>query len=351
MKENRKFTKILVTGGSGFIGSNFIHNFITNNPSSKVINIDLLSYAGNEENNKNLSSKNYLHIKGDICSKDAVINIFKNYEVDAVINFAAESHVDRSINDPYIFIHSNIIGTYNLLECIKEYKEHFGKEILFHHISTDEVYGSLTMDDSSFTEAHKYYPNSPYSASKAASDHIVRAWHKTFGLPVTISNCSNNYGPFQYPEKLIPLTIYNAINGKNIELYGNGLNIRDWLYVKDHCDAIEKIIKNGEYGETYNIGGNNEINNIEIVENICKKMEDVFPCKSNSKSKFNSYFDSIKFVNDRPGHDFRYAIDSTKIKRDLGWYPNETFESGIVKTINWYIKNEKWLNSAFIKNV
>lgn len=350
MSTKRKISKILVTGGSGFIGSNFIHNFINKNPKSFVINIDSLSYAGNEGNNENLSKKNYQFVHGDICSKSDISKIFQENDLDAVLNFAAESHVDRSIKKPDSFIKSNIFGTYNLLECLREFNEKQDHNIHFHHISTDEVYGSLDKNDAPFTEKNKYFPNSPYSASKASSDHLVRSWHKTFNLPVTISNCSNNYGPFQFPEKLIPLTIFNILNGKEIKLYGDGMNIRDWLYVVDHCDAIEKILVYGENGHTYNIGGNNEISNVDIVNTVCNEIEIILPADKNDKSKYNSYQDSVKFVEDRPGHDFRYSIDSSKIYDDLNWLPKESFESGIKKTIQWYIKNNEWLKARSLKN-
>tara|TARA_B100000989_G_scaffold298794_2_gene289910 strand:- start:672 stop:1727 length:1056 start_codon:yes stop_codon:yes gene_type:complete len=351
MSIKRKISKILVTGGSGFIGSNFVHNFINNNPKSFVINIDSLSYAGNEGNNKNLSKENYKFFHGDICSKSNISKILQENRLDAVINFAAESHVDRSIKKPNSFIQSNIFGTYNLLECIREFNEKLDRNIHFHHISTDEVYGSLDKNGAPFSEQNKYFPNSPYSASKASSDHLVRSWHKTFNLPVTISNCSNNYGPFQFPEKLIPLTIFNILNGKEIRLYGDGMNIRDWLYVVDHCDAIEKILVYGENGHTYNVGGNNEISNVDIVNKVCNEIEIILPAEKNKKSKYNSYQDSVKFVEDRPGHDFRYSIDSSKILKDLNWLPKESFKSGIKKTVQWYTKNNEWLESRSLKNV
>ena len=332
----KNFKNILVTGGSGFIGSNFIHNFLENNPNSNVYNLDKLTYAGNNNNHlKIANNQKYTFVHGDICSKDTVSNLLKDQNIDAIINFAAESHVDRSINGPLDFINTNILGTFNLLQCSLN---HFNqtKKLLFVHISTDEVYGSLDIKDDSFTEKNQYKPNSPYSASKASSDHLVRAWHHTFGLPVITTNCSNNYGPFQFPEKLIPLTIINALSNKPIKLYGDGTNIRDWLYVKDHCNAIEAVMKNGVVGDVYNIGGLNEKTNIEIVSLICDILDKI-------KRKKSSYKELITFTDDRLGHDFRYAIDQSKISSELNWTPNETFESGIFKTVKWYIENQRWV--------
>lgn len=332
----KNFKNILVTGGSGFIGSNFIHNFLENNPNSNVYNLDKLTYAGNNNNHlKIANNQKYTFVHGDICSKDTVSNLLKAQNIDAIINFAAESHVDRSIDGPLDFINTNILGTFNLLQSSLN---HFNetKKLLFVHISTDEVYGSLDIKDDSFTEKNQYKPNSPYSASKASSDHLVRAWHHTFGLPVITTNCSNNYGPFQFPEKLIPLTIINALSNKPIKLYGDGTNIRDWLYVKDHCKAIEAVMKNGVVGDVYNIGGLNEKTNIEIVSLICDILDKI-------KRKKSSYKELITFTDDRLGHDFRYAIDQSKISSELNWTPNETFESGIFKTVKWYIENQRWV--------
>ncbi len=335
---SRDFKNVLVTGGSGFIGSNFIQNFLKNNSDCRIVNLDKLTYAGNEANNDSIKeNKNYRFIQGDINSETVVNNIIENYDIDAIVNFAAESHVDRSIDGPAEFITTNILGTFNLLKCALDafqLKENF----CFLHVSTDEVYGSLEIDAPSFCEENQYCPNSPYSASKASSDHLVRAWHHTYGLPVLTTNCSNNYGPFQFPEKLIPLTIDNALNQKEIKVYGDGKNIRDWLYVRDHCEAIECVLKRGRFGEVYNIGGLNEKTNIYIVETICNILEDVIPSNS-------PYKDLITFVKDRPGHDFRYSIDSSKIESELGWKPNETFETGIRKTVHWYHENQAWINS------
>ena len=335
---NRDFKNVLVTGGSGFIGSNFIQNFLENNSDCQIVNLDKLTYAGNEANNDSIKeNKNYHFIQGDINSETVVNNIIENYDIDAIVNFAAESHVDRSIDGPAEFITTNILGTFNLLKCALDafqLKENF----CFLHVSTDEVYGSLEIDAPSFCEENQYCPNSPYSASKASSDHLVRAWHHTYGLPVLTTNCSNNYGPFQFPEKLIPLTIDNALNQKEIKVYGDGKNIRDWLYVRDHCEAIECVLKRGRFGEVYNIGGLNEKTNIYIVETICDILEDVIPSNS-------PYKNLITFVKDRPGHDFRYSIDSSKIESELGWKPNETFETGIQKTVHWYYENQAWISS------
>lgn len=339
---NRDFKNVLVTGGSGFIGSNFIQNFLENNSDCQIVNLDKLTYAGNEANNDSIKeNKNYRFIQGDINSETVVNNIIENYDIDAIVNFAAESHVDRSIDGPAEFITTNILGTFNLLKCALDafqLKENF----CFLHVSTDEVYGSLEIDAPSFCEENQYCPNSPYSASKASSDHLVRAWHHTYGLPVLTTNCSNNYGPFQFPEKLIPLTIDNALNQKEIKVYGDGKNIRDWLYVRDHCLAIMKVLESGNPGETYNIGGNNEIRNLELVQIICEELDVLSPPKNCSVT---NYFDLVKFVPDRPGHDRRYAIDSSKIKNDLNWEPIETFKSGIKKTLSWYLDNLEWITN------
>ena len=333
--------KILVTGGSGFIGSNFIHYLINNTDYQRIINLDKLTYAGNNENLINIQQNiRYKFIKGNICDRQCIKKIFQDYSPNKIVHFAAESHVDRSIDGPKDFINTNIVGTSILLEESLSYYNKLKKlsksSFKFHHISTDEVFGSLG-EKGSFVEDSPYDPSSPYSASKASSDHLVRAWHRTFGLPVTISNCSNNYGPYQFPEKLIPLIIINCLSNKSLPVYGKGENIRDWLYVEDHCKAINLILQEGAIGDTYNIGGNNEISNLNIVESICTILDKLKP--SNSGKSYNQM---ISFVKDRPGHDFRYAINTTKIKKDLNWEPKETFDSGLTKTIKWYLENENW---------
>ncbi|HOW60295.1 MAG TPA: dTDP-glucose 4,6-dehydratase [Candidatus Moranbacteria bacterium] len=314
--------KILVTGGCGFIGSNFIHYWLKKYPDDQIINLDALTYAGNLENLREIEkNKNYKFIKGDICDKNLVNDLIK--DADLVVHFAAESHVDRSILDAENFVRTNVFGTYNLLEAAKN-----NGNKRFHHISTDEVFGHLGPFDPAFSENTPYEPRSPYSASKAASDQLVRAYFHTYGLPITISNCSNNYGPFQFPEKMIPLFITNLMENKNVPVYGDGMNVRDWLYVEDHCEAIDLVIKKGEIGETYCVGGNSEKPNIEITKKIIGLMD---------KSE-----DFIEYVKDRPGHDRRYAINFSKIKNELGWKPKVSFEEGIVKTIEWYKNNEDW---------
>lgn len=328
---------ILVTGGCGFIGTNFIrYLFCESDFSGRVINVDSITYAGNPENLKDIEKnfhKRYIFVKADICDRKSISDMFKYYNIDTVCHFAAESHVDRSIVSPDAFVQTNIMGTFNLLETARENQNNLE---LFHHISTDEVFGSLD-DEGYFTEKTSYKPNSPYSASKAGSDHLVRAYHKTYNLPVTISNCSNNYGPYQFPEKLIPLIILNAKEKKPLPVYGDGSNIRDWLYVRDHCTAIWKIMKNGQRGETYNIGGETELKNIRLVEMLCDIID------KNSKTE-NLARDLIIFVKDRPGHDRRYAIDCSKIKNDLDWLPEESFETGIEKTVAWYFNNPGWVS-------
>ena len=332
---------ILVTGGSGFIGSNFIQYLINHSDYKKIINLDKLTYAGNSDNLINIENDpRYKFVKGDICNRDFINKIFHDYKPITIVHFAAESHVDRSIDGPKDFIDTNIIGTYNLLQESLNIYSKLNKEsksfFKFHHISTDEVFGSLG-ESGYFTEETAYDPSSPYSASKASSDHLVRAWHRTFGLPITISNCSNNYGPYQFPEKLIPLMIINCLSNKQLPVYGKGDNVRDWLYVEDHCKAIDLILKDGAIGETYNIGGNNEIKNIKIVKSICSILDTLEPTKS-----LKQYSDLITFVSDRPGHDFRYSIDTTKIKNELNWGPEESFDTGLLKTIKWYLDNEIW---------
>lgn len=330
---------ILLTGGCGFIGANFIrYLFEESDFTGRIINVDKLTYAGNPENLAGIKSQfadRYIFEKKDICDFKAMEEIFNKYQIDTVCHFAAESHVDRSIVRPDTFIQTNIIGTFNLLELARSNQDRI---ILFHHVSTDEVFGSLGKDGF-FTEETPYKPNSPYSASKAASDHLVRAYHKTYGLPITISNCSNNYGPYQFPEKIIPLMILNALEGKSLPVYGDGQNVRDWLYIKDHCIALWTVMKHGTRGETYNIGGDNEFKNIDLVEMICNLLDETV-----EKLPGRSRKELIIFVKDRPGHDRRYAIDFTKIKEELNWVPKESFESGIKKTINWYISNREWVD-------
>lgn len=351
--------KILVTGGAGFIGSAVIRHII-NNTSDEVINVDKLTYAGNLESLDSIVNSSRYHFeKIDICSQTAIEELFNKYQPDVVMHLAAESHVDRSIDGPAEFIQTNVIGTFTLLETARKYwnglppskKEAFR----FHHISTDEVYGDLNGPEDLFTEDTSYAPSSPYSASKASSDHLVRAWQRTFGLPTIITNCSNNYGPYHFPEKLIPLVILNALEGKALPVYGNGQQVRDWLYVEDHARALYLVATQGEIGETYNIGGHNEKANIDVVKNICQLLEELLPSYSNadfiarngeleSETRPTKYEDLITYVKDRPGHDVRYAIDASKIERELGWKPQETFESGIRKTVEWYLNNKTWWN-------
>lgn len=334
-------TVYFVTGGCGFIGANFIQYLLNKTKPKSVINLDKLTYAGNQKNLADFEQDpRYIFVHGDICDAELVSKLFTEYQPNYIVNFAAESHVDRSIDGPAEFIQTNIVGTSVLLqEALKYYSTLKGKEserFRFHHVSTDEVFGSLS-ESGFFTEETPYDPSSPYSASKASSDHLIRAWHRTFYLPVLISNCSNNYGPYQFPEKLIPLMILNCLEEKPLPVYGTGENIRDWLYVEDHCDAIYTILQKGTIGETYNVGGNNEIKNIQIVEVICDILNDIHPAGSGK-----SYHELINFVKDRPGHDFRYAIDASKLKKEIGWEPKESFNTGIQKTIEWYLKNEEW---------
>jgi len=330
---------MLVTGGCGFIGANFIRYLLEESDfEGRVVNVDALTYAGNPENLSGIEEAfpgRYVFIKGDICDREAMGNVFEDYEIDTICHFAAESHVDRSIVGPDAFIQTNIVGTFTLLEAARNHQAQVER---FHHISTDEVFGSLG-PEGLFKETTPYQPNSPYSASKASSDHLVRAYHETYGLPITISNCSNNYGPYHFPEKLIPLIILNAMEDKSLPIYGDGLNVRDWLYVRDHCTAIWAIMKSGKRGETYNIGGNNEMENIRIVEIICDLINDL-PIMNGKPSRRTL----ITFVKDRPGHDRRYAIDSTKLKNDLGWIPDESFQTGIEKTLSWYLDHQPWVD-------
>ena len=335
--------KILVTGGAGFIGSAVIR-YIISNTSDSVVNVDKLTYAGNLESITEVDShERYAFEAVDICNRNELDRIFSEHKPDAVMHLAAESHVDRSIDGPSAFIETNIVGTYTLLEATRAYwnrlPERDKASFRFHHISTDEVYGDLEGSDSLFTETTSYEPSSPYSASKASSDHLVRAWQRTYGLPTVVTNCSNNYGPYHFPEKLIPLMILNALSGKALPVYGNGMQIRDWLFVEDHAKALYKVVTKGVVGETYNIGGHNEKANIDVVKTICSLLEQLVP---NKPEGVNQYIDLIVNVTDRPGHDVRYAIDASKIERELGWRPEETFESGIRKTVEWYLDNKQW---------
>lgn len=331
---------ILVTGGAGFIGSNFVLDWLAQS-DEPVINLDKLTYAGNLENLASLEGDaRHLFVQGDIGDSALVARLLAEHQPRAVLNFAAESHVDRSIHGPEDFIETNIVGTFRLLEAVRAYwKPH--QEFRFLHVSTDEVYGSLDKEEPAFTEKHQYEPNSPYSASKAASDHLVRAYHHTYGLPVLTTNCSNNYGPYHFPEKLIPLMIVNALAGKTLPVYGDGQQIRDWLYVKDHCSAIRRVLEAGVVGETYNVGGWNEKPNLEIVRTICALLDELQP-----RADGQPYQQQIAYVADRPGHDRRYAIDATKLATELGWKPAETFETGIRKTVQWYLDNQAWVNNV-----
>ncbi|CAO80186.1 MAG: dTDP-glucose 4,6-dehydratase [Candidatus Cloacimonas acidaminovorans] len=337
--------RVIVTGGAGFIGANYLHTLFAD-PSftGKILNIDKLTYAGNLESLQDLEAKygnsRYFFEQADICDAPKMKEIMHQFQPDTIVHFAAESHVDRSIDGPMEFVQTNLVGTATLLNSALEYyrtlDEEAKKRFRFHNVSTDEVFGSLG-ENGMFTEETPYDPSSPYSASKAGSDHLVRAWQRTFGLPITISNCSNNYGPYQFPEKLIPLMILNCLAHQPLPVYGKGINVRDWLFVTDHCEAINIIIRKGKVGETYNIGGHNEMKNIDIVTTICKILDEMEPSK-----KLKSYTELITFVQDRPGHDLRYAIDATKIEKELGWKPAETFATGIRKTVAWYLENKQW---------
>ncbi|WP_108649842.1 dTDP-glucose 4,6-dehydratase [Dongshaea marina] len=343
--------KFLISGGAGFIGSAVIRHIILNT-EDLVLNADKLTYAGNLKSLTEISqSERYQFAHLDICDRNGLDTLFAEYQPDAVMHLAAESHVDRSISGPADFIETNIIGTYTLLEAARSYWNQLSGErkpsFRFHHISTDEVYGDLHGTDDLFTEETSYAPSSPYSASKASSDHLVRAWQRTYGLPTIVTNCSNNYGPYHFPEKLIPLVILNALEGKALPIYGKGDQIRDWLYVEDHARALYQVVTQGEIGETYNIGGHNEKRNLEVVETICDLLAELCPLAENpSAQHLDSYRDLITFVADRPGHDHRYAIDALKIERELGWVPQETFESGIRKTVEWYLSNQKWVEDV-----
>jgi dTDP-glucose 4,6-dehydratase len=336
---------IIVTGGAGFIGSNFVHNWLAT-CTGTVINLDKLTYAGNLENLEQLAENpSHVFVKGDIGDSKLVSDLLANYHPNAIVNFAAESHVDRSISAPDAFIQTNVVGTFNLLQQVRSYWEGLNAEkktaFRFLHVSTDEVYGSLDELDPAFSETTPYSPNSPYSASKAGSDHLVRAYHHTYGLPTLTTNCSNNYGPYQFPEKLIPLVVHNALNGKKIPVYGDGSNVRDWLYVKDHCQAITAVMEKGKPGEVYNIGGNSEKTNLEVVHTICSILDDLKP-----RDDQRPYDTLVEFVTDRPGHDQRYAIDASKIKAEIGWTPEETFETGIRETVQWYLDNTQWVTNV-----
>jgi len=335
--------KILVTGGAGFIGSAVVRHII-NNTNNEVVNLDCLTYAGNLESIPGADDcERYSFEQVDICDKEEVLRVFEQHKPDAVMHLAAESHVDRSIEGPGAFIQTNVIGTFNMLDAARGYwnalPDEQKKSFRFHHISTDEVYGDLEGTDDLFTETTPYAPSSPYSASKASSDHLVRAWGRTYGLPVIVTNCSNNYGPYHFPEKLIPHMILNALHGKPLPVYGDGMQIRDWLFVEDHARALYKVVTEGVIGETYNIGGHNEQSNLHVVKTVCALLEELAPEKPEGVAK---YEDLITFVKDRPGHDVRYAIDASKIEKELGWTPEETFESGLKKTVEWYLTNTSW---------
>ena len=337
---------ILVTGGAGFIGGNFVLDWLKEPKAEGIVNLDKLTYAGNLATLDLVrNDPRHVFVQGDIGDHALVTRLLKEHQPRAIINFAAESHVDRSIHGPAEFVQTNIVGTFNLLECARAYWNELDASkktgFRFHHVSTDEVYGSLSVSDPAFTETNPYEPNSPYSASKAASDHLVRAWFHTYGFPVLTSNCSNNYGPYHFPEKLIPLVILNAINGKSLPIYGDGQQVRDWLYVGDHCSAIREVLANGKPGETYNIGGWNEKANIDVVKIICQILDGLRP-----RTDRKSYAEQITFVKDRPGHDRRYAIDASKIASELGWKPKETFDSGIQKTVQWYLDNPVWVEGV-----
>jgi dTDP-glucose 4,6-dehydratase len=326
---------VIVTGGAGFIGGNFVR-YLVEMGNVRVINFDKLTYAGNLDTVSDLDPERHIFVQGDIGDNTVVSKVFSDYQPDAIVNFAAESHVDRSIDGPAEFLKTNIMGTFNLLDVARGYFQEKGdKDFRFLHVSTDEVYGELG-DEGLFDEEHPYAPNSPYSASKASSDHLVRAWFHTYGLPVLTTNCSNNYGPYQFPEKLIPLMMLNALDGKDLPVYGNGLNVRDWLYVSDHCKAIWRVLEAGTPGEVYNVGGNSEKTNMEVIDTVCALLDELVP-----DSPYIPHASRKVFVTDRPGHDWRYAIDASKLKRELDWEPKETFESGMRKTIEWYLANKE----------
>lgn len=325
---------LIVTGGAGFIGSNFVR-YLLDTGTVRVINLDLLTYAGNRESLDGLPDDRHVFVKGDICDAALVQRLFDQYQPKALVHFAAESHVDRSIDDPGAFIRTNINGTQVLLDAALDYWQGGADDFRFIHVSTDEVYGTLELDEPAFTERHRYAPNSPYSASKAAADHLARAWHRTYGLPVMITNCSNNYGPHQFPEKLIPLMLINALEGKPLPIYGDGKQRRDWLFVTDHCRAIERVLEQGQPGRVYNIGGNAEMNNLEVVELLCKLLDERVPAGQ-------PRHELIEYVTDRPGHDRRYAIDASRIRDELGWQPSLDFAAGLALTVDWYLDNRDW---------
>jgi dTDP-glucose 4,6-dehydratase len=339
------FSRLLVSGGAGFIGSNFVRYVLTGYPDTFILNLDLLTYAGSQENLRTLPVNAKYHFEqANICDQKTVMDLMQKYEIDAIVHFAAESHVDRSILGPGEFVNTNIVGTFSMLEASRivwtEKKKLSDGKVRFHHISTDEVFGSLQPNDPPFSEMTPYSPNSPYAASKASSDHLVRAYFHTYGLPITLTNCSNNYGPYQFPEKLIPLMILNSLGGKSLPIYGDGMQIRDWLYVEDHCEAIWKVLQNGKSGESYNIGGNNQPANIEIVDAICELLDELRP-----NSAFIPYKNLKKNITDRPGHDRRYAMDITKINKELGWVPKYCLKEGLRKTVEWYLSNQDWIDS------
>ena len=336
---------VLVTGGAGFIGSNFVHYVLRTQPDVFILNLDLLTYAGSLENLKDLQSpQRYQFVKGDICNQVLVEDILRQHEIDTIVHFAAETHVDRSIYGPAAFVQTNIFGTFSLLEAARKVwlDEHKAdaKTVRFHHISTDEVFGSLAADAPAFEEKTPYSPNSPYAASKASSDHLVRTYAHTYGLPITLTNCSNNYGPYQFPEKLIPLMILNALQGESLPIYGDGKQIRDWLYVEDHCEAIWQVLQQGQVGESYNVGGNNQPTNLEIVDAICEILDELKP-----DSSFRPHAGLKKYVIDRPGHDRRYAMNTNKIRLELGWQPKHALQEGLLKTVAWYLEHDDWIRA------
>lgn len=337
---------VLVTGGAGFIGSNFVRHLLKRETQVRIVNLDALTYAGRLENLEGFPEpERHIFVQGDICDRSLLEDLLRYYLIDTVVNFAAESHVDRSLLGPAAFIQTNVVGTFRLLEEVRHIWLHKGKvavqDALFHHVSTDEVFGSLGPTDSPFSETTPYAPNSPYAASKASSDHLVRAYAHTYGLPVSITNCSNNYGPYQFPEKLIPLMILNALDGRPLPVYGDGEQVRDWLYVEDHCEAIWMVLRSGRPGETYNVGGNTQLTNLQIVHRLCGILDEL-----QSSSPYVPHASLIRFVADRPGHDRRYAMDITKIKDELGWQPRQLLESGLRETVKWYLSNQHWVASV-----
>lgn len=336
---------VLVTGGAGFIGSNFVRYMLQTDPNVQITNLDALTYAGSLENLRDLpGAERHTFVKGNICDHEIVNNLLRQQKIDTVVHFAAESHVDRSILGPEQFVQTNIVGTFNLLDAARRYwidETAFSiGQVRFHHVSTDEVYGTLSPDDPPFNESTPYAPNSPYAASKASSDHLARAYYHTYGLPVTITNCTNNYGPYQFPEKLIPLMILNALDGQPLPIYGDGKQVRDWLYVEDHCEAIWTVLRQGKAGETYNVGGNNQPTNLEVVNTICEILDELQPDSAHTPHKT-----LIQHVVDRPGHDRRYAMDISRIERELGWHPRQSLDSGLMKTVQWYLEHPTWISA------